>query len=63
MEIEQTVSTTTRMVVVISEKRCGYYTHPCQAEYKMRPKGSIYNKYEGQNPKGPNFITLEDGLS
>ena len=22
-------------------------------EYKMRPKGPIYNKYEGEKPKGP----------
>ena len=41
------------MVVAISEKRCGYYAHPCQAEYKMRPKGPFYNKHEGENPKGP----------
>ena len=41
------------MVVAISEKRCGYYAHLCQAEYKMRPKGPIYNKDEGENPKSP----------
>ena len=41
------------MVVAICEKRCGCYAHPFQAEYKMRPKGPIYNKHEGENPKGP----------
>ena len=41
------------MVVAISEKRCGCYAHPCQVEYKMRPKGPIYNKNEGENPKIP----------
>ena len=41
------------MVVVISKKRCGCYAHPFQDEYKMRPKGPIYNKDEGQNPKSP----------
>ena len=52
-EIEQSVNTTTRMVVAISEKRCACYTHSCQVEYKMRPKGPIYNKNEVENPKGP----------
>ena len=52
-EIEQTVNTTAKMVVVISEKRRGCYAHPCQAKYKMRPKGVIYNKNEGENPKSP----------
>ena len=52
-EIEQSVNTTTRMVVAISEKRYGCYAHPCQDEYKMRPKGPIYNKDEGENPKIP----------
>ena len=51
-EIEQTVNTTTRMVVAISKKRC--YAHSCKGEYKMRPKGPIYNKNEGENPKSPN---------
>ena len=41
------------MVVAISEKRCGFYAHPCQAEYKMRPKGPIYNKNQGENFKIP----------
>ena len=41
------------MLVPISEKRCGYYAHPCKDEYKMRPKGYIYNKDEGENPKIP----------
>ena len=41
------------MVVVISKKRCGCYTHPCQAKYKIRPKGPIYNKHEGDKPKHP----------
>ena len=50
-EIEQTVNTTIRMVVAISEKRCGFYAHLCQDEYKMRPKGPIYNKHEGENHK------------
>ena len=54
VEIEQTVNTTTRMVVVISEKRCGFYAHLCQDEYKMRPKGTIYHKHEGEDPKHPN---------
>ena len=46
-------NTIARMVVAISEKRCGYYAHPCQFEYKMSPKGPIYNKNEGENPKSP----------
>ena len=50
--IEHTVNTTTRMVIAISEKRCGYYAHPCQDEYKIRPNGPIYNKHGGENPKG-----------
>ena len=41
------------MAVAISEKRCVCYAHSCQAEYKMRLKGPIYNKHEGENPKGP----------
>ena len=41
------------MTVVIFEKRCDYYAHPCKYEYKMRPKGPIYNKNEGGNPKSP----------
>ena len=42
------------MVVAISEKRCGFYAHLCQDEYKMRPKGPIYNNNnEGENPKSP----------
>ena len=41
------------MVLAIFEKRCGCYAHPCQAEYKMWPKGPIYNKNEGKNPKSP----------
>ena len=52
-EIEQTVNTTSRMVVDIYEKRCGCNTHQCQAEYKMRPKWPIYNTNEGDNPKSP----------
>ena len=40
------------MVVAISEKRRGCYAHLCQADYKMRPKGPIYNNNEGENPKG-----------
>ena len=52
-EIEQTVNTTTRMWLAISEKRCGCYAHPYQDEYKMRPKWPIYNKHEGENPKIP----------
>ena len=52
-EIEQTVIQIARMVVAISEKRCGCYAHSCQAKYKMRPKGPIYNKDEGENPKSP----------
>ena len=39
------------MVVDIYEKRCGCYAHSCQAESKMRPKGPIYNKNEGENLK------------
>ena len=46
-------NTIARMVVVISKKSCDCYTHPCKAEYKMRPKGPIYNKDEGKNPKSP----------
>ena len=41
------------MVVAISKKRCGCYTNSCQDEYKMRPKGPIYNKHEGENTKDP----------
>ena len=52
-EIEQTVNTTARMVVAIFEKRCGCYALSCQDEYKIRPKGPIYNKNEGENPKRP----------
>ena len=40
-EIEQPVNTKATMVVAISEKRCGCYTHLFQDEYKMRPKGPI----------------------
>ena len=47
------VNTITRMVVPISKKRCGYYAHMCQDEYKMRPKGPIYNKNEARTPKLP----------
>ena len=50
-EIVQTINTTTTMVVAISEKRCDCYTHPCKYEYKVRPKGPIYNKYDGENQK------------
>ena len=39
------------MVVAISEKRCGCYAHTFQDEYRMRPKGPIYNINEGDNPK------------
>ena len=41
------------MVVAISEKRCGLYAHMCEDEYKMRPKGNIYNNHEEDNPKVP----------
>ena len=41
------------MVVAILEKRHDCYAHPCKAEYKMRPKGPIYNKDEGKTPKIP----------
>ena len=41
------------MVMAIFEKRRDCYTHPCKAEYKMRPKEHVYNKYEGENPKIP----------
>ena len=41
------------MVVAISEKRCDCYAHPCKDKYKMSPKGPIYNKDEGKNPKSP----------
>ena len=54
-KIEQTVNTTARMVVAISKKRCGFYANLYQVEYKMWPKGSIYNKHEGQNPKRPQY--------
>ena len=52
-EIKQTINTTTRMVVAISEKIYDLYAHPCQDEYKMSPKGPIYTKNEGENPKSP----------
>ena len=51
--IEHTINTTTRMVVAISEKRCGCYAHLCQDEYKLRPKGHIYNNNKAKNPKSP----------
>ena len=35
------------MAVAISEKRGDCYAHPCKDEYKMRPKGPIYNNNEG----------------
>ena len=41
------------MVVGIFENRCGCYAHSCQVEYKMRPKGPIYNNNEGEKPKIP----------
>ena len=41
------------MVVAIFEKKCDYYAHPCKSEYKVSPKGPIYNKDEGKNPKSP----------
>ena len=41
------------MVVAIFEKGCDCYTHPCKDGYKMGPKGTIYNKDEGENPKIP----------
>ena len=41
------------MVVVISEKRCDCYARSCKDEYKMRPKGPIYDNNEGENPKSP----------
>ena len=52
VEKEQIVNTTTRMVVAISERICGCYDYPCKYEHKMRPKGPIYNKNQGYNPKG-----------
>ena len=52
-EIEHTINTTTRMVVAISEKRCSYYAHLCQAEYKMIQKGPTFNKHDGENPGRP----------
>ena len=52
-EIKQTVNTTARMVVAISEGICGCYAHPCQDEYKIKPKWTIYNKHEGNKPKSP----------
>ena len=55
-------NTIARMVVAISEKRRGCYAHPCQVEYKVRPKGPIYNKNEVRTPKVQN-ITLEDESS
>ena len=55
-------NTIARMVVAISKKRCGYYAHPCQAEYEMRPKRPIYNKNEVRTPKVQN-VTLEDESS
>ena len=41
------------MVVAIFEKRCDNYAHLCKDEYKMSPKGPIYNKDEGENPQSP----------
>ena len=51
VKIKHIVNTTTRMVVVISEKRCGFYAHTFQDEYEMNPKLPIYNKHDGENPK------------
>ena len=45
------------MAVAISEKRCDCYAHPCKAEYKIRPKGPIYNNNEGEKFQN---TTLED---
>ena len=59
VEIEQAIITKDRMVVAISEKRCGCYAHLCQVEYKMRPNGPNYNKNEVRTPKVQN-VTLED---
>ena len=47
------------MAVAISEKRCGYYAHMCQVEYKMRPKGLFIIRMTAKTPKVQN-ITLED---
>ena len=52
-EIERIVNTTARMVVAIYEKRCVCQDYMCQDEYKMRQKGPIYDKNEGENPKRP----------
>ena len=52
-------NTNARMVVAISEKRCVCYAHPFQDEYKMRPKGPIYNNNDLRTPKFQN-VTLED---
>ena len=52
-KIEQTVNTTTRIVVATYENRCGCYAHPCQDEYKMRSKWNIYKNHEGENPRHP----------
>ena len=41
------------MAVAISEKRCDYYVHLYKYGNKMRPKGPIYSKNEGENPKSP----------
>ena len=58
MEIEQTVNTIIRMVVAMSKKRCGYYAHPCQVEYKMRPMGLSIIRIRVRTSKVQN-ITLE----
>ena len=50
---EESGITTTRMAVAIFEKRCDCYAHPCKDEYKRWPKGPIYRKDEGDNPKIP----------
>ena len=50
-EIEHTKNPKSRMVLAISKKRCGFYAHPFQDEYKIRPKGFIYNNNGGNNPK------------
>ena len=41
------------MAVAIFEKRCGFYAHSFQDEYKTMPKVFIYNKNEGENRKIP----------
>ena len=58
-EIEQTINTTTRMVVSISEKRCGCYAHPTKMYTKLFQMGLFIINMSGRTLNVQNII-LED---